>query len=163
MEHLRKVNIRETQGGTPSRPGVPFPVEPAHNVHWLGGELTLHCPMPNASVSSILWTVRHGRHLPYAVSVWFLLYKKNTAKIGAKHISKHMHSIWIGNPYLPLGRHVGKKHNYWMPNVNFTVLDQIHIPSRGGDWNKILLQCKMRWIKYLNARTPAGLNEAESF
>lgn len=50
-----------------------------------------------------------------------------------------------------------------MPNVKFTVLDRVHIPPRGGDWNKTLLQRKMCWIRYLKATTPPGLNEVESF
>lgn len=56
-----------------------------------------------------------------------------------------------------------KKNGYKMPMVNFTVLDRVHIPMRGGDWNKTLLQHEMRWIRYLNATTLPGLNEAESF
>ncbi|XP_040188254.1 uncharacterized protein LOC120920313 [Rana temporaria] len=80
-----------------------------------------------------------------------------------KRIEKHMHSMRICNLYLPLGRHIAKHHGYHMPNLNFTVLDRIHIPLRGGDWNKTLLQREMRWIRYLKATTPPGLNESESF
>lgn len=64
-----------------------------------------------------------------------------------------MHSMQIGNLYLPLGRDVARRHKYRMPKGNFT----------GGDWNKILVQSEMRWITYLNATTPPGLNEAESY
>ena len=74
-----------------------------------------------------------------------------------------MHSMRIGNLYLPLGRHVAQKHGYHMPKINFTVLDRIHIPLRGGDWNKVLLQREMRWIRRLKATIPPGLNEIESF
>lgn len=80
-----------------------------------------------------------------------------------QRVSKHLLSMQIGNLYLPLGRHVAKGHGYRMPSVNFTVVDRVHVPLRGGDWNKILLQREMRWIRHLNATTPPGLNEAESF
>ncbi|XP_073478692.1 uncharacterized protein [Aquarana catesbeiana] len=80
-----------------------------------------------------------------------------------KRVDKHMQSMQIGNLYLPLGRHVARYHNYRLPSVNFTVLDRIHLPLRGGDWNKVLLQREMRWIRYLRATTPPGLNETESF
>lgn len=69
-------------------------------------------------------------------------------------ISKHMHSMQIGNLYLPPGRHVARKCRYRIPKVNATVLDRVHITPRGGDWNKTLLQHEMRWIRHLNATTP---------
>lgn len=72
-------------------------------------------------------------------------FHKTKQELG-KRIVKHMHSMQHGNLYLPLGQHVAKGYNYRMPKVNFTVLDQIHIPVRGGDWNKSLLQREMRWL-----------------
>lgn len=49
-------------------------------------------------------------------------------------VSKHLYvySMRIGNLYLPLGRHVARRHGYRMPTANFTVLDRVHIPTRGG-------------------------------
>lgn len=90
-------------------------------------------------------------------------YVGKTRQEFTKRVEKHIHSMGIGSLYLPLGRHVAKQHNYRMPKVNFTVLDRLHIPTRGGDWNKILLQREMRWIRHLRATTPPGLNEVESF
>lgn len=58
---------------------------------------------------------------------------------------------------------MAKNHGYRVPSVNFTVLDRAHVPTRGVDWNKTLLQCEMHWIRYLGATTPPGLNEAERF
>lgn len=69
----------------------------------------------------------------------------------------------ISNPYLPLGRHVMEIHNSIMPKVSFAALDRVHIPVRGGDWNKTLLQREQRWIFMLNSTSFPGLNEAISF
>lgn len=80
-----------------------------------------------------------------------------------RRISKHVYHMQIGNHYLPLGRHVVEVHNYKMPKVSFTALNRIHIPERGGDWNKILLQHEQRWIFKLNFTSFPGLNDAISF
>lgn len=87
---------------------------------------------------------------------------KTRQELGQR-VSKHLASMKICNLYLPLGRDVAKRHGFRMPVVNFTVLDHVYIPKRGGDWNKILLQCEMRWIRHLYATTPPGLYEAEIF
>ena len=80
-----------------------------------------------------------------------------------KRVNQHLQTMHIGNFYVPLGRHVRDKHNYKMPKINFMALDRIHIPLRGGDWNKTLLQLEMRWITLLKATIPPGLNEAQSY
>ncbi|XP_077339255.1 uncharacterized protein LOC143983433 [Lithobates pipiens] len=80
-----------------------------------------------------------------------------------RRISKHVYSMEIGNYYLPVGRHVVTVHDYRMPKFTFVALDRIHIPARGGDWNKILLQREQRWIHNLDATSAPGLNESTSF
>ena len=67
------------------------------------------------------------------------------------------------NRYLPLGRHVVFKHNYKMPKTIFAAIDRVHIPIRGGDWNKALPQREQRWIFILHATVYPGLNESISF
>lgn len=69
-----------------------------------------------------------------------LFYVDKTRQELGQRVSKHMHSMRIGYLYLPLGRHVAKRHKYRMPEVNFTVLDWVHTTIRGGDWNKILMR-----------------------
>lgn len=69
----------------------------------------------------------------------------------------------IGNIYLPLGRHVVTQHHYKMQKVAFAALDGIHIPVRGGDWNKRLLQIEQKWIYRLGATIYPGLNESISY
>lgn len=69
----------------------------------------------------------------------------------------------IGNIYLPLGRDVVTQHHYKMPKVAFAALDWIHIPARGGDWNKRLLQIEQKWIYKLGATKYLGLNESISY
>lgn len=63
---------------------------------------------------------------------------KTQQKLG-KQIGKHMYSMRIENLYLPQAYSITKTHRYKIPRVRFTVLDRIHIPIRGGDWNKTLL------------------------
>ena len=94
--------------------------------------------------------------------MWAFYVGKTRQELGQR-VSKHLASMRICNLYLPLGRHVAKCHSYRMPQINFTVLDRIHIPKRGGDWYKVLLQREMRWIRHLDATSIPGLNEAESF
>lgn len=65
--------------------------------------------------------------------------------------------------HLPLGRHVRDCHQSRSPCVHFTILDQVHPDNRGGDWNKLLLQCAVRWIAELNATLPPGLNTQLSY
>lgn len=59
--------------------------------------------------------------------------------------------------------HVVFRHDYKMSKVSFTALDRVHIPDRGGDWNKTLLQWEQRWIFRLLASTYPSLNESISF
>ena len=80
-----------------------------------------------------------------------------------RRMAKHVYSMEIGNLYLPIGRHTVTHHNYIVPKVSFTALYRIHIPNRGGDWNKILLQHEQCWIFRLQATIFPGLNESISF
>lgn len=57
-----------------------------------------------------------------------------------------------------LGRHVNSVHGGKFPNVKFLILDQINPSSRGGDWNKTLLQMELQWIHQLKATQPPGQN-----
>lgn len=64
---------------------------------------------------------------------------------------------------VPIGRHMALVHPESIPKVYFLALDHIHFNSRGGDFNRHLLQCKLRWIFNLQATSPPGLNEAFNF
>lgn len=94
---------------------------------------------------------------------WYISWSVSAVMDFWRRVSKHVYSMEIGNRYLPIGRHVVLEHNHKVPKVSFTALDQIHIPDRGGDWNKILLQHEQRWIFKLQAMTFPGLNESISF
>lgn len=62
-----------------------------------------------------------------------------------------------------MGRHVVDHHGGICPKFNFLILDRIHPNTRGGDWNKLLLQRETQWIVELNATLCAGLNTQLSF
>lgn len=83
VAHMCKVSTRETQAGTPVRPGVPFFVEPVYNVLSLGKGQTSHCLMVNVSVSNILRTA--GCCISNGMSVKFLLNRQNEVKTSATH------------------------------------------------------------------------------
>lgn len=76
---------------------------------------------------------------------------------------RHILSLQQCDPDLPLGRHATKMHGGKFPHITFLILDRVHQSGRGGDWNKRLLQCELRWIFDLNATSPPGLNEAMNF
>lgn len=69
----------------------------------------------------------------------------------------------IGDQYLLLGRKTVLRHNYKMPQISSVTLDRIPIPTRGEDWNKLLLQREQRWIFRLQATIYPGLNESITF
>lgn len=69
----------------------------------------------------------------------------------------------MANPDLPLGRHVLQHHEGRFPRVHFLILDRIHPSSKGGDWNKTLLQWETRWIADLGENFFPGLNKQISF
>ncbi|XP_073480204.1 uncharacterized protein [Aquarana catesbeiana] len=76
-----------------------------------------------------------------------------------KRAYRHLVSMETGDPDLPLGRHTLTVHNGICPKIKFLILDRVHPESRGGDWNKTLLQLESRWIYNLRATEPPGLNE----
>lgn len=88
-----------------------------------------------------------------------VFYVGKTRQELSQPVGKHLASMKICNLYLLLGIHVAKCYGYRMPAVNCTVLDRVHNPLRGGDWNKMLLQREMRWVKHLDATIPPGLNK----
>lgn len=61
-----------------------------------------------------------------------------------KRAARHITTMRQANPDLPLGRHVRDHHAGISPSICFTILDWVHPDSRGGDWNKILLQREVR-------------------
>lgn len=77
--------------------------------------------------------------------------------------SRHIHAMKTCDPDLPLGRHVTTVHRASFPKISFLILDRIHPGTRGGDWNKILLQHEQKWIFHLNATSLPGINESLSF
>lgn len=80
-----------------------------------------------------------------------------------KRAARHITSMRQADPDLPLGRHVRDHHTGKFPLVHFTILDRVHPDTRGGDWNKILLQREVCWIASLNATQFPGLNTQMSF
>lgn len=77
---------------------------------------------------------------------------------------KHIRSMQSNNYDLPSGRHAKIVHGVKFPQIKFLILDCIStLSSRGGDWNKILLQMELRWIHNLKAKSLPGLNEATCF
>lgn len=80
-----------------------------------------------------------------------------------KRMYRHIHSMRKCDPDLPLGRHVTSIHAGSFPRIKFLVLDRVHPPQRGGDWDKRLMQIESRWIFYLGATSPPGLNDSLSF
>lgn len=79
-----------------------------------------------------------------------------------KRAYRHILSRKSSNPDLPLGRHVRDVHVGILPQTKFLILDRIHPNGRGGDWNRLLLQCETRWIVCLEATSPPGLNNIAS-
>lgn len=133
-----------------------------------------HCPLIKKKkrfllLNSELFSPYHFANCQTRGVVYLMLCKCKAFYIGkTKHefwrcIAKHTYRMRIGNQHLPLGRHIVVRHNYQMPKIFFVVLDQIHIPSRGGDWNKLLLQREQKWIFRLRATTYPGQNESISF
>lgn len=90
-------------------------------------------------------------------------YIGKTKQVFWRHISQHVFSMQIGNRHLPIDRHAVLENNYKVPKISFTALDRVHIPDRGGDWNKILLQLEQRWIFRLQATSFPGLNKSIFF
>ncbi|XP_073460898.1 uncharacterized protein [Aquarana catesbeiana] len=80
-----------------------------------------------------------------------------------KRIYQHLGTIRKRDPDLPIGRHMAMAHPSSTPKVYFLALDRIHFSPRGGDSNKRLLQCELRWIHNLRANHPPGLNGAFNF
>lgn len=111
----------------------------------------------------ILWTVKPG------VVVYLLVCECNAYYIGKtkqefwRCMSQHLYSMWIGNRHLPVDRHAVLVHGYKVLKISFTALERVHIPDRGSDWNKTLLQLEQRWIFRLHATSYPGLNESISF
>lgn len=56
-------------------------------------------------------------------------------------------------------RHTTLVHQGVFPKIKFFTLDRVHPNSRGGDWNKDLLQLELQWIYNLRATKPPGLND----
>lgn len=69
----------------------------------------------------------------------------------------------MANPDYPLGKHVKNFHQGISPKISFIVLDRVHPNTRGGDWNKTLLQRETQWIVRLNATCPPSLNSTISY
>lgn len=80
-----------------------------------------------------------------------------------QRLYRHIKSMETANPDLPLGRHVAQTHNGVCPTISVLALDRLHQSPQGGDYDKYLLQCELRWISNLNATSPPGLNEALNF
>lgn len=80
-----------------------------------------------------------------------------------KRIYQHLGTIRKRDPEVPIGRHMAKVHPVSIPNIYFLALDLVHFSPRGGDFNKRLLQCELRWIYNLRTNFPPGLNGAFNF
>ncbi|OCU00394.1 hypothetical protein XELAEV_18006169mg, partial [Xenopus laevis] len=56
-----------------------------------------------------------------------------------------------------VSRHFHMGHN--VSQLKWMVLEQIKMPSRGGDIKKILAQKEAYWIKKMNTMVPIGMND----
>lgn len=56
----------------------------------------------------------------------------------------HTHLAEIGNIYSPIGQHMVQVHNYHVPKLTFWALEHAEQNSRGGNWNKFILQRESR-------------------
>lgn len=77
--------------------------------------------------------------------------------------SRHIRSMKTCNQELPLGRNVWDVHQGKFPNIRFLILDRVHPSGRGGDWDKVLPQRETRWMVFLRATSPPGLNNSVSY
>lgn len=80
-----------------------------------------------------------------------------------RRIHDHIYAIEIGDLYFPIGRHAADDYACYPFKVPFLALEHILQDPRGGDWDRCILQRKMRWIHSLRATFAPGLNDATSF
>lgn len=77
-----------------------------------------------------------------------------------RRIYNHKYAGSIGYLKSPLGRYIAFSHNYKFEGFRFLPLERIHIPSRGVNWENIILRVETKWIFKLKAYIPPGLNES---
>lgn len=97
------------------------------------------CRLPNGRV----FRAQHFSNCKTHGVVYLLLCDCGLFYVGKTKIelhsrmSKHIWSMKVCNPDLPLGRHVTTLHNGLFPKIKFLALDRINPNLRGGDWNKV--------------------------
>lgn len=108
----------------------------------------------NCQTMGVVYLLRCGCGYYYIVKTIQKLWQR---------IYRHILAMQTNDPDLPLRRHVAQVHDGHFPKVRILVLGQVHSSSRGGDFNKLLLQRELRWISDLNTTLPPGLNEVFNF
>lgn len=111
--------------------GAPTLVDPAPSVRWLVRDPFSYYPMGNVFACNIMQTVKPRElSISYSASVELSMWERPDRNLD--NVLVNIYTACVLAIYLPLSRHVAKKHGYRMLTVNFTVLDWVHIPTRGG-------------------------------
>ncbi|OCT57179.1 hypothetical protein XELAEV_18003877mg [Xenopus laevis] len=63
---------------------------------------------------------------------------------------------------MPMSRHF-LLHGHNSNQLRWMVLQVVSEPTRGGDFDRMLLQKEVMWIDKLNSMAPVGLNEDLSY
>lgn len=90
-------------------------------------------------------------------------YIRKTKRHFGQRTDDHTYYSGGGKIITPVTRHVGLHHKYHTEMVSFFVLEVIPPDPRGGNWDKRILQRETLWIDCLNAITPPGINEVNSY
>ena len=87
-----------------------------------------------------------------------LAYVGQTSRALKTRISEHRSNIRCKNPKSPVAVHFNNA-GHSVSSLRYTGIEQVKLPSRGGNIHTLLSQRETYWIYTLNTRQPAGLNE----
>ena len=76
-----------------------------------------------------------------------------------QRISEHKTAIRTGNMDYAIAKHYAQANHGSPSSLRFYGIEQVTMPTRGGDILKKLSQREMFWIYTLNTMTPNGLND----
>ncbi len=82
---------------------------------------------------------------------------KTTRKL-KQRISEHKSSIRRNDPNYPIAIHFNNAHHD-ISSLRFCGIEQVTLPPRGGDHDKLLKQREAFWIYTLQTLAPKGLND----
>ncbi|XP_069486826.1 uncharacterized protein [Ambystoma mexicanum] len=86
------------------------------------------------------------------------VYVGQTKRPVKSRLSEHKSNIRCNNQYSPVARHFNmQKHT--IAQLKYQVLEVVKRPTRGGDYQSLLLQREAYWIDKLSSLQPWGLNE----